>query len=545
MQFVKEFGIINKTLQDNIKNFVNADKEKFEPSMVYNRKDDKKLIKPEIRKSSFKLLKDKKLFKMFKQLIGKINKKDEFMDFIVWENDITYIKYQEGGYFKKHKDYLSLTSNIVQEYTLIMCLEGGCDGGETILHFNKFFNYPSKSTITPGHILIFRKDIDHEGNIIKKGSKEILTLNLWGVKKNSGIVIIRFNKPEKRTHVISQTNILSKHNNLLKSFLWFGKNGKNENVFYHEKKFTYDQFSIVAKVYNDHTLSYDEYQKAQKILDFYGFDVSKMLLGSLAYKFNTNEINIGKDNKINNNDFILCNNKERYKQMMEIVKNNMLPYIPFRLEYIEGNYVVTSDDSYGNDIDMMCCRACFSERENVMFETYFQESRGNMRLYYPPKLPKSFDFDKTSKSLKGDDLLKYFIKKHVDIDQDDYNFSYNLTAYNKSKFGSLLSPYDLYDQKYTDYCCEYIKKDEVKMKTKWYIIDTKGRLSINPEHYYKAIYDRVNETQLYNSVQKQLESNNVKFNFPQKDEEVNENLCNEQVYGKLNFVEVFGFLKMK
>ena len=33
-------------------------------------------------------------------------------------------------FFKKHEDYLSITSNIIEEFTLIICLDANCEGGE-------------------------------------------------------------------------------------------------------------------------------------------------------------------------------------------------------------------------------------------------------------------------------------------------------------------------------------------------------------------------------------------------------------------------------
>ena len=49
------------------------------------------------------------------------------------------IKYSAGGFFKKHKDYLSITSNLIEEFTLIICvtppdIAATSTGGQTIIH---------------------------------------------------------------------------------------------------------------------------------------------------------------------------------------------------------------------------------------------------------------------------------------------------------------------------------------------------------------------------------------------------------------------------
>lgn len=88
-------------------------------------------------------------------------------------NDITHIKYEEGGFFKRHRDYLSTTSNLIEEYTLILCVtpenssETSVDGGNTAIYTfggSKIFD-----TTTPGCGVLFRKDLEHEGLELKRG----------------------------------------------------------------------------------------------------------------------------------------------------------------------------------------------------------------------------------------------------------------------------------------------------------------------------------------------------------------------------------------
>ena len=54
------------------------------------------------------------------------------------DTDLTYLLYEEGGYFHAHEDYLSFTTNLVEEYTGLLVLEASPDlqGGETVLSVN-------------------------------------------------------------------------------------------------------------------------------------------------------------------------------------------------------------------------------------------------------------------------------------------------------------------------------------------------------------------------------------------------------------------------
>jgi len=192
--FIKEFGIIDNSLQNDIIEYIKQYKGEFQSSKLYSSTQDKKFIDLDERKSNFREITDVKLFNLIDLYIEKLNKIDfdKSHDYALVKNNITHIKYQSGDFFNKHNDYLSLTTNIIEEYTGIMCIDAKCKGGETIFHLNDY-KHVSKSSITPKHSIIFRKDLNHEGNIVD-GYKEIITFNLWAIPKKTGkIIIITFN----------------------------------------------------------------------------------------------------------------------------------------------------------------------------------------------------------------------------------------------------------------------------------------------------------------------------------------------------------------
>ena len=229
---IKEFDIIDNKIQDEIINFVKSDKQIFTPSKLYSKSKDEKYIDTNERQSEFKTINDKKLFNLVDKYLEKINKLDKSNNYVLVKNDITYIKYKEDDFFQAHEDYLSLTTNMVEEYTGIMCVNANCDGGETIFHFNKNFKHISKSSITEKNTVLFRKDIRHEGNLIKNGFKEIITFNLWATpKKNDSIVIVSFKdilsengkeksckifEEESRYYIIPYGNVMA-FDNLIKN----------------------------------------------------------------------------------------------------------------------------------------------------------------------------------------------------------------------------------------------------------------------------------------------------------------------------------------
>lgn len=144
MQFVQEHPVLNINELEQSLNAINVP---FQPSQVYNAQSDTKLVKPELRLSEFRTLDDSKLFEEADKLISYINSKQSGKKFILHKNDIMHIRYKGGGYFKPHEDYLSVTSNFLEEYSLIICIKGSgnqLDGGRTILKLNDFFT--TKST---------------------------------------------------------------------------------------------------------------------------------------------------------------------------------------------------------------------------------------------------------------------------------------------------------------------------------------------------------------------------------------------------------------
>ena len=67
-------------------------------------------------------------------------------------------------------------------------------GGETLIslpqHSGAAKQIISKATTTSGHALLFRKDLTHEGLVLKAGAKELISLNVWVTRKACRMVLL-------------------------------------------------------------------------------------------------------------------------------------------------------------------------------------------------------------------------------------------------------------------------------------------------------------------------------------------------------------------
>jgi len=173
----------------------------FESSQLYSSSRDEKFVDESLRKSVFRAIVDEKLFGEMQVIVDKLNEDDPNYKYMLRRNDVTHIKYETGGFFNRHRDFLSTTSNMIEEFTLIVCvtpdeLASDVEGGGTVIFCHdeaKIFD-----TTTPGCGLLFRKDFEHVGLEITKGNKHIVTANIWATRKNSGqVLLVTFPRQKK------------------------------------------------------------------------------------------------------------------------------------------------------------------------------------------------------------------------------------------------------------------------------------------------------------------------------------------------------------
>lgn len=396
MEHVRSFTNFPTLLE--LQKILAANDSPFETSELYSSVQDAKIVDVDKRKSVYRLFQDKEIFDLVDQTVQWLNKSDEEYSYQLRRDDVTETRYDTGGFFLKHKDYLSVTSNLVEEFTLILCVTppntGKVEGGETLL-----FPYASEKgtafdTVTPGNGLLFRKDLEHAGNVLKSGEKHILTANLWATRKQSSnqVLFVTFpsssaeqeqNETEARLKQVANQDtsyalpVDCLKGTMLESHVHFVNRGYEQIgedlpsvVNYSCEDFTFDEFGTVAKILLRLHVDEEAINKHATCLDYFGPFAAENLLVRLALekttlgpdppscsrftksadgdqklpsrkkkKQATTKAN-SDDTKVDDLDVIVCENESRTEVVNTVARqlgyNN---YVPFKMLFVEGMVV--------------------------------------------------------------------------------------------------------------------------------------------------------------------------------------------------------------
>lgn len=331
MESIREYKCLDETIFNTIVEHVNNDKQEMNESRVYFTEDETLRVDHELRSSKFKTIEDKELFAIVDNYLELINKQDKFYNFSLVKNNLTVIDYKEGDFFDKHSDFLSLTSNFISEFTMILCLDGDCEGGETALHINDNFTYKSINSKTTGSCILFRKDLTHEGCKIIKGHKKILTMNVNAFEKSNGdILVVEFNNTEEK-YIIPKSNIMSQPS-ILQAMLDNNKiqTLKLDNLPDDEIFKSHTHFQIIYNILMKSYIDFDDFKKYKNVIEYYNIDIENILIGKIT------DSNNAIKNISFNDDIIVFDNQNVKNFMTEIVKTKLLPYIPVRILFVEG-----------------------------------------------------------------------------------------------------------------------------------------------------------------------------------------------------------------
>ena len=198
MQYVRELGPGLPT--SRLRAFLDGCAQPFAGSQLYSSLRGEKFVDESLRLSRFRSIVDAELFAIASELVDAVSAGDPLNSFSLVPNDVTHIVYDKGGFFRAHADFLSLTSNAVEEYTMLICVTpepaagagvgAAPRGGETRIVLGPGREVVSKATTTPGCALLFRKDLTHEGLEVLAGSKEVVSLNVWCSRRASPQVLL-------------------------------------------------------------------------------------------------------------------------------------------------------------------------------------------------------------------------------------------------------------------------------------------------------------------------------------------------------------------
>eukprot|EP01084_Bolivina_argentea_P264572 448185_1 len=442
MECVREYGIIDaeyEKLIDKIIVTVQNDPNSFSQSQLYSSQKEMKFIDIKERNSVYKLIKNEQLFNLIDQCIDKINQMDKYYKFMLFKNDITFIKYSQNGFFKPHEDYLSITSNILEEWTMILCVDSNCinHGGETVLYINDYFKHTSTHTITPKHCLLFRKDIKHEALIINNnnGYKHILTMNIWAFNKNDNYSqknIIISDEEQDGPPIVLPLNVIMEYPQTLLAKKLEQSNLNDMLIEYKREKYSWEFYQkIVYKIYNKMYIKITDFEQYRQDILRFGFTFSNIFIDMTVSntidqepalkkrKLNNNNINI-KNKEIydfnGKTNIYLCDNISQQTYLLNLIKQSKLQYIPFKIIFCEG--VMSFGGGWSGfepcHIEMKPIWESVGECDNIIFYEIFGQNSDELGC------PEINTFNLTKCPINGtniSDLLKIVFR--------EYDYTYN------------------------------------------------------------------------------------------------------------------------
>lgn len=400
----ERFGLDTENTIDTLEHDEACKNVEWEKSNVYVVSTQEKVLDEAVRKSHFRsITKSEMLFNVCEDLLVKHFNNDVY-DFSLVRNDAMHIKYQVGDFFKEHSDFLSLNSNIIEEFTLIVSVlpttyDEKVLGGETRVKLNSNSIIDSKATTTPGGALLFRKDLFHEGLTLQAGRKEILMVNVWGIRKSTDEYLVvtfpseptsesqslsqeanetvrtmfeREVKQQSKFYVIPVINLKEFPDCFFSGFVEFekkNKSGSNRVISYVCNVCSYDQFRVVFEVLSRQRISGNRVlEKDLELLDFFSIsgkaallEIAQVVVTDVAGGAQSNE-----KSAVIEKDFVIFDSLEKTQVFSDLAKQYKVPYAPFRIVYCEGETKTRSDFGW-SDVKMRLVPVLFTvgDYENI------------------------------------------------------------------------------------------------------------------------------------------------------------------------------------
>ena len=195
------------------------------------------------------------------------NLKDEINTYTV----IGTPKYIEQTDVKTYHGALSIRSNVVEEYTLLVCIAADGDGKTSIV-VNPYYTHESNALCKPGNAILFRKDLICKDDVFT-GHKKIMIVDIWVSRKDTtDIVLVEFPEELGKSYALSKQEIMEFPDSMLAGFCRFKDTSEPDTKIHTYKctDCTYDEFSVVFKVLTGMYVSVEEAETYLPLLNYFG-----------------------------------------------------------------------------------------------------------------------------------------------------------------------------------------------------------------------------------------------------------------------------------
>jgi len=521
---------------------------------------------------------DKDLFDHFRTLVKRLSDLDKVYNYTLVPNDITYIRYDKGGFFKAHSDFLSLKSNIIEEFTMIMCLDADptIEGGGTIIHINDHFSYVSRASCTKDNVLVFRKDLTHEGELLRSGFKEIATANLWATLKEASALLVTF-EGSTETYVIPLSKVEALGDTYISAMADFQThNGSATGVLMHKAQCKPEEFRPIYDIFMGVYLRVEDYENAitQRLINEYCID-SKYILLSVPVPpivpkhdvFTIHKPPRSPSPWTPDTSLYLCGRPEEAQRLIGIVKSMKLPMIPFKMVLVEGTRTFGGDaGSLTSPEKLDMCPLWFSagELNNVFYVKNICNS-GSATVTPFEDRAAFFNWkkgvDKTRKHqptvLKDFSLAIYGGNEFADGTPivhmtsnryDSVSFDFEIIAPTITPQAIVDLIMDRNDNNDNELLgggikVQMVPKDVPYMPGLPWSLDAEGKMFLTARQG-NLFKEFLLSGGFMENVMKALDDTTLRFTMPQRKQELDARFCNESVYGTMTLIYVEGLVQL-
>ena len=166
-----------KDLQDHVDRLTFT-----QPSFVYHRENEENVIDTEVRKSQTVTVDDAAMLQFVKdKVLTAVTAQEHKLVLKLARDHVTFIKYQEGGFFDWHQDFEKYIIDGRRKWIemhLLICLQEPTKGGELLVQMQDDQGLIHMYPQTTNGCIIFDKNMMHRGDLVTEGSKTIMTVDV-------------------------------------------------------------------------------------------------------------------------------------------------------------------------------------------------------------------------------------------------------------------------------------------------------------------------------------------------------------------------------